>query len=121
MVEKYFTHWEKWYCKIDPFVYRKLTDCYGGSWDWVTSVGPNDNVCLLYACASCNNAPLRTNGWLKAKTCSSGSYEKIQWHCPHCATKWKWGSSAAERWIIIYSGRDDVRPVHFTWGHHKQE
>eukprot|EP00971_Amphidinium_carterae_P298549 5931684-Amphidinium_carterae.2 len=69
----------------------------------------------------CNNAPLRTNGWLKAKTCSSGSYEKTQWHCPHCAMKWKWGSSAADRWIIIYSGQDDVNPVHFTWGHNKED
>eukprot|EP00971_Amphidinium_carterae_P069220 1369658-Amphidinium_carterae.1 len=97
MVEKYLTHWEKWY------------------------LGPNDNVAVFYACSGCKNAPHRTNGWLKAKTCSSGSYAKTQWHCPHCAQKWKWGSSAADRWIIIYSGKDDVHPVHFTWGHDKED
>eukprot|EP00971_Amphidinium_carterae_P028227 555838-Amphidinium_carterae.2 len=71
MIEKYTTHWEKWHCKVDPYVYRKLTDSYGGASDWVTSVGPNDNVAGLYACSGCNNTPLRTNGWLKAKTCNS--------------------------------------------------
>eukprot|EP00971_Amphidinium_carterae_P348948 6490758-Amphidinium_carterae.2 len=119
--EKHLARWERWHFKIDPYVYQKLTDVYAGASDWVTAVGPNDNVAVLYACSGCNNAPLRTNGWLKAKTCSAGSYEKTQWHCPHCALKWKWGLSAQDRWIIIYSGKNDVNPVHFTWGPDKED
>eukprot|EP00971_Amphidinium_carterae_P183747 3647481-Amphidinium_carterae.1 len=121
MHEKYLMHWECQHFKLDPYIYNKLTDCYGGASDWVTSVGPNDNVAMLYACSGCNNALLGTNGWLKAKTCSSGSYEKIQWHCPHCCLKWKWGASAHDMLIIIYSGRNDVNPVHFTWGHNQED
>eukprot|EP00971_Amphidinium_carterae_P024512 483014-Amphidinium_carterae.1 len=35
--------------------------------------------------------------------------------------KWRWGTTAADRWIIIYSGKDDVNPMHFTWGHHQED
>eukprot|EP00971_Amphidinium_carterae_P348025 6490278-Amphidinium_carterae.1 len=107
--EKYLKHWSLQRFKLDPYIYNKLTDCYGGAYDWVTSVGPGDNVAVLYACSGCNNALLKTNGWLKAKTCSSGSYEKTQWHCPHCCLKWRWGASAHDCWIIIYSGCGDLR------------
>eukprot|EP00971_Amphidinium_carterae_P159285 3157746-Amphidinium_carterae.1 len=96
MHKKSLKHWQDRYCKIDPYVYQKLTCAYGVASDWVTSMGPDDNVAVLYSCASCNNAPLKRNGWLKAKTCSSGAYTKIQWHCPHRGSKWKWGTSAAD-------------------------
>eukprot|EP00971_Amphidinium_carterae_P291854 5793439-Amphidinium_carterae.2 len=85
------------------------TCAYSGASDWVTMVGPDENVALLNSCAECNNAPPKANGWLKAKTCNSGAYTKVQWHCPHCGSKWKWGTSAADRWIIIYQGKDDLK------------
>eukprot|EP00971_Amphidinium_carterae_P068385 1354010-Amphidinium_carterae.3 len=97
MREKYMRNWEARYCKIDPYTYQKLTCAYSGASDWVTTVGPDGNVALLCSCAECNNARLKTNGWLKAKTCSSGAYTRVQWHCPHCGSKWKWGTSAADR------------------------
>eukprot|EP00971_Amphidinium_carterae_P074645 1475299-Amphidinium_carterae.1 len=36
------------------------------------------------------------------------------------SNKWKWGASAHDRWILIYSEDDDQFPAHFTWGY-KQE
>eukprot|EP00971_Amphidinium_carterae_P101692 2012775-Amphidinium_carterae.1 len=83
MRQKYIQHWENQRWKLDAYVIQRLTDSYGGASDWVTAVGPGENVVQLYSCAACGNAPLRTNGWLKAKTCSSGAYVKTQWHCPH--------------------------------------
>eukprot|EP00971_Amphidinium_carterae_P240104 4766905-Amphidinium_carterae.1 len=47
MHEKYLAHWERQHFKLDPYIYNKLTDCYGGASDWVTSVGPNDNVAVF--------------------------------------------------------------------------
>eukprot|EP00971_Amphidinium_carterae_P239226 4748927-Amphidinium_carterae.1 len=35
--------------------------------------------------------------------------------------KWKWGASAHDRWINIYSHRTDENPVHFTWGYNQED
>eukprot|EP00971_Amphidinium_carterae_P150515 2983661-Amphidinium_carterae.1 len=121
MRQKYLQHWEIQRWKLDDYVIRRLTDSYGGAADWVTAVGPGENVVQLYSCAACGNAPLRTNGWLKAKTCSAGSYVKTQWHCPHCCNKCKWGASAHDRWILIYSSNTDQHPAHFTWGYGQED
>eukprot|EP00971_Amphidinium_carterae_P156908 3110581-Amphidinium_carterae.2 len=121
MRQKYLQHWENQRWKLDSYVIQKLTDSYGGAADWVTALGPGENVVQLYSCAACKTAPLRTNGWLKAKTCSAGSYVKTQWHCPHCGNKWKWAASAQDRWIIIYSSNTDTNPVHFTWGYNQED
>eukprot|EP00971_Amphidinium_carterae_P120199 2381350-Amphidinium_carterae.1 len=121
MREKYLKHWENQRWKLDSWVIQKLTDSFGGASDWVTAVGPDENVVQLYACEACGNAPLRTNGWLKAKTCSGGSYNKTQWHCPHCGNKWKWSASSQDRWILIYSSNDDTCPAHFTWGYNQED
>eukprot|EP00971_Amphidinium_carterae_P349625 6491113-Amphidinium_carterae.3 len=106
MRDKYMRFWQMRNFKIDQYAYQKLTGVYPKASDWVTTVGPDENAAVLYACAECNCAPLKTNGWLKAKTCSSGSCTKVQWHCPHCGSKWIWGKSAPERWLIIFKGKD---------------
>eukprot|EP00971_Amphidinium_carterae_P276160 5480022-Amphidinium_carterae.1 len=110
--------------RIDAYASKRLTCEYAGASDWVTAVGPDDHVAVLYSCVERNCAPLKTNGiigWLKAKTCSSGSYTKVQWHYPHCGAKWKWGKNAPERWTIIYQGSDDQTPAHFTWGQYDED
>eukprot|EP00971_Amphidinium_carterae_P126511 2506239-Amphidinium_carterae.1 len=62
MREKYLKHWENQRWKLDGWVIQKLTDSYGGASDWVTEVGPGENVVQLYLCEACGHAPLRTNG-----------------------------------------------------------
>eukprot|EP00971_Amphidinium_carterae_P140753 2789154-Amphidinium_carterae.8 len=117
--DKYLAHWNLHHGqdqKIDAVIMHKLTHLYAGASDWVTGVGPGDNVVVLYACKDCNSAPLRTNGWVKAKTCRSGSYARTQWHCPNCAMKWTWGACAKDRWILLYKDANDYAPTHFTWG-----
>eukprot|EP00971_Amphidinium_carterae_P148711 2948533-Amphidinium_carterae.2 len=84
---------------MDGYAYN-----YAGASDWVTVVGPDDIVAVLYSCVERNCAPFKTNGWLKAKICNSGS-----------------GKNAPERWIIIYQGNDDQTPAHFTWGQYDED
>eukprot|EP00971_Amphidinium_carterae_P249379 4950145-Amphidinium_carterae.1 len=99
--------------KIDQYAYKKLTCEYAGASDWVNTVDLDDNVAVLYLRADCNCAPLKTNSWLKAKTCSSESHTKVQWHCPHCCSKWKWGKSAPLRGL--YQGQQGWLLSNLPW------
>eukprot|EP00971_Amphidinium_carterae_P147628 2926003-Amphidinium_carterae.2 len=68
---------------------------FGGSSDFVTSMGPGDSLVMLYSCPSCNTAPLRVRNWLHGRP--SPSSTKTQYHCPNCAARWKWGIGRQER------------------------
>eukprot|EP00971_Amphidinium_carterae_P348596 6490584-Amphidinium_carterae.1 len=41
--------------------------------------------------------------------------KKNQYHCPNCATRWKWGTGRSEQWVLLYKGEDDDTE-HFVWG-----
>eukprot|EP00971_Amphidinium_carterae_P120016 2377359-Amphidinium_carterae.2 len=114
MCEKYLKYWESRNFKIDTFIYNKLTSEYAGASDWVTTVGPDDNVV-------CTTEDKRVAEGEDMCLRLIPSYMKTQWHCPHCASKWTWGKSAPKRWIIIYKGSSDRSPSHFTWGNFKEE
>eukprot|EP00971_Amphidinium_carterae_P267173 5300047-Amphidinium_carterae.1 len=95
-----------------------MTSEFGGSADFVTSMGP-DSFVMLYSCPSCNTAPLRMKDWLYGRP--SMRSPKTQYHCPNCAARWKWGSGRSERWIMLYHG-EQIEPDYYVWGNsHTQE
>eukprot|EP00971_Amphidinium_carterae_P066137 1309981-Amphidinium_carterae.1 len=48
----------------DPSLLRLMTTEFGGSSDFVTSIGPDDGFIMLYSCPLCNTAPLKIKDWL---------------------------------------------------------
>eukprot|EP00971_Amphidinium_carterae_P328088 6459800-Amphidinium_carterae.2 len=106
---RFIKYWQNRNCiKMDAQILDRLANQYAEASDWATSIGSDGNVAILYSCPHCQCAPLRNSGWSLAKTCGSGSYTKTQWHCPHCAKKWTWGSGSPERWIIIYKSSTEA-------------
>eukprot|EP00971_Amphidinium_carterae_P032133 632621-Amphidinium_carterae.1 len=75
-----------------------MTSEFGGSSDFITSIGPDDSFIMLYSCPSCNTAPLRIRDWLYGRP-----------------------SERSERWILLYNG-EDAGVDHYVWGHsHTQQ
>eukprot|EP00971_Amphidinium_carterae_P245644 4878410-Amphidinium_carterae.1 len=54
----------KYNVRVDPSLLRLMTSEFGGASDFITSIGPEDSVIMLYSCPSCNTAPLRIKDWL---------------------------------------------------------
>eukprot|EP00971_Amphidinium_carterae_P321242 6384870-Amphidinium_carterae.1 len=76
--------------RVNASLLRLMTSEFGGSSDFITSIGPDDSFIMLYSCPSCNTAPLRIRDWLYGRP--SERSPKKQYHCPNCAARWKWGT-----------------------------
>eukprot|EP00971_Amphidinium_carterae_P323059 6420463-Amphidinium_carterae.2 len=81
--------------RVDAALLRIMVSDFGGSADFVTSMGPGDSFVMLYSSPSCQTAPLRMRDWLYGRP-SAGS-SKTQYHRPCCAARWKWGTGRQEQ------------------------
>eukprot|EP00971_Amphidinium_carterae_P012048 237710-Amphidinium_carterae.1 len=74
---------------------RLAVESAGGE-DWVQMVG-NGKVSILYSCASCGAAPLRMNGWVRAKKST-----RNDWFCAKCGDRWTHAAADSERWLLLW-------------------
>eukprot|EP00971_Amphidinium_carterae_P069012 1366209-Amphidinium_carterae.1 len=83
--------------RVDAQLLHIMASEFGGSSDFVTSMGPGDSFVMLYSCPSCNTAPLRIRDWLYGRPAPGSSKSQ------YCAARWKWGTGRQERWVLRIS------------------
>eukprot|EP00971_Amphidinium_carterae_P254310 5048512-Amphidinium_carterae.1 len=67
----------------------KLCIEHAGGEDWVQSLC-GGRVSIMYACPWCRCAPMRMNGWVRAKASTQAA-----WFCPKCGDKWTQGAGSS--------------------------
>eukprot|EP00971_Amphidinium_carterae_P319578 6351703-Amphidinium_carterae.1 len=61
----------------------------------------------MFSCPNCKCAPLRMNGWVRAKKST-----RSDWFCPKCREHWTHGRGDSERWILVWEDEFDWEDFH---------
>eukprot|EP00971_Amphidinium_carterae_P252367 5010372-Amphidinium_carterae.1 len=87
--DKQLKRWTSWHVvnktlkmQIPPAALARMAAEFAGGEDWVSMVG-NGRVSIMYSCLWCKCAPLRMNGWVRAK-----KQRRSDWFCPEFVDKW---------------------------------